>query len=133
MDKFGESARRGFDFLKSRAKETIEVQKLSSGVRDLESRRDKCLLDLGHRVWAMYDSPDFDKEALRDRVEEVRKLNKEIEAMKGDYDSVKTHLKSSVEGLLPGHSQPTSDAQPEPSQPPSNLPPGAPLPPEYDS
>lgn len=133
MDKFGESARRGFDFLKSRAKETIEVQKLSSSVRDLESRRDKCLLDLGHRVWAMYDSPDFNKEALRDRVEEVRKLNQEIEAIKSDYDSVKTHLKSSVEALIPGHSHQADDVEPEPSQPKSNLPPSAPLPPEYDS
>ena len=82
MDRFGESARKGFDFLKSRAKETVEVTKLSSNIRELEDRRDQCLLDIGHRVMAMYDGPVFDKEALRDRVEEVRSLNAELQAAK---------------------------------------------------
>jgi hypothetical protein len=111
MDRFGESARKGFDFLKSRAKETVEVQKLSSSIRELEDRRDQCLLDIGHRVMAMFDAPVFDKEALRDRVEEVRTLNAELESHQRDYDSVKSHLKSSVEEILP-----TRPRTPEPPE-----------------
>lgn len=105
MERFGESARRGFDFLKNRAKETVEVQKLSTNVRELEMRRDQCLMDIGHRVLAMFDSPIFDKEALRDRVDEVRRLNREIDYAQADYQSAKSHLKSSVEEILPGRAR----------------------------
>lgn len=118
MDRFGESARKGFDFLKSRAKETVEVTKLSSNIRELEDRRDHCLLDIGHRVMAMYDGPAFDKEALRDRVEEVRALNAELEAAKREYEDVKTSLKTSVEEIIPGrhkdHDHPPAGNVPEP-------------------
>lgn len=101
MDRFGESARKGFDFLKSRAKETVEVTKLSSQMRELEERRDRSLLDIGHRVMAMFDAPNFDKEALRDRVEEVRVLNAEMEAAQQSVQELKSSLKSSMEEILP--------------------------------
>lgn len=116
MDRFGETARKGFDFLKSRAKETVEVSKLSSQLRDLEQRRDRSLLDIGHRVMAMYDSPSFDKEALRDRVEEVRALNAEMEAAQQSYQEVKSSLKSSVEEILPQHREPKPEEQPSDSE-----------------
>ncbi len=101
MDRFQDSAKKGFDFLKSRAQETVAVQKLNSNIRELEDRRDQCLLDLGHRVLAMFDQPEFDKEALRDRVMEVQRLNSELEGATAEYQSVKTQLKSSVEEILP--------------------------------
>jgi hypothetical protein len=125
MDRFGDTARKGFDFLKSRAKETVEVTKLSSNIRELEDRRDQCLLDIGHRVVAMFDAPVFSKEAVRDRVDEVRSLNAEIEAAQKDYEEVKTSLKSSVEEILPGsrskesdHSHHATDAPPHGTKPP---------------
>lgn len=132
MDRFGESARRGFDFLKSRAKETVEVTKLSSNIRELEDRRDQCLLDIGHRVMAMYDGPVFDKEALRDRVDEVKALNAELQAAQKDYEEVKTSLKTSVEEIIPGglhkHDEPATSpgGASAPSQP------KAPSPPSYE-
>lgn len=101
MDRFQDSAKKGFDFLKSRAKETVAVQKLNSNIRELEDRRDQCLMDLGHRVLAMFDQPEFDKEALRDRVVEVQRLNAELEGTTAEYQSVKTQLKTSVEDILP--------------------------------
>jgi hypothetical protein len=118
MDRFGESARKGFDFLKSKAKETVEVTKLSSNIRELEERRDHCLLDIGHRVMAMYDGPVFDKEALRDRVDEVRSLNAELDIAKKEYEEVKSSLKSSVEEILPSHrpKEPTTSVRPEPPE-----------------
>jgi hypothetical protein len=136
MDRFGESARKGFDFLKSRAKETVEVTKLNSSIRDLEERRDQCLRDIGHRVMAMFDSPVFDREALRDRVEEVRKLNTELDATEKEYEDVKTSLKSSVEDILPtGRRESTAEPSAADSAPP---PPPAPAggvtppPPSYE-
>ena len=45
MDRISDSAKKGLDFIKSRALETVEVQKLSSGIKRLEERRDNCLLE----------------------------------------------------------------------------------------
>ena len=111
MDRFQDSAKKGFDFLKSRAKETVEAQKLNSSIRDIEERRDSCLQDLGHRVVAMFDTANFDREALRDRVEEVRRLSADLEAAQHDYDSLKNHFKTSVEEILP------KGVKPEPTTP----------------
>lgn len=123
MDRFGESARKGFDFLKSRARETVEVSKIGSAIKELEERREQCLIDIGHRVMAMFDGPSLDKEAFRDRVEEVRSLNAELAQTQAEYEAVKSSLKSSVEEILPGHQR--SDSS---SHPPSS----APQPPDYD-
>lgn len=132
MDRFGESARKGFDFLKNRAKETVEVTKLSSNIRELEARRDQCLLDIGHRVMAMYDGPVFDKEALRDRVDEVRSLNAELDAANHEYQEVKTSLKSSVEDIIPGRGKDEAPSHEE-SSPQTNAPhANVPEPPGYE-
>ena len=69
MDRIGDSAKKGFDFIKSRALETVEVQKLSSLVKELDDRRNQCLLDLGHRVVACYGTEDLKDEVFQDRVE----------------------------------------------------------------
>lgn len=135
MDRLGESARKGFDFLKSRAKETVEVTKLNSSIRDLEDRRDQCLLDIGHRVVAMFDSPAFDREALRDRVEEVRKLNTELEAAQREYEDVKSSLKHSVEEIIPGrrehHAEEPAADTPHPAASEAHHP-DVPQPPSYE-
>lgn len=101
MDRFQDMANKGLDFLKSRAKETVEAQRLHSTVRDLEARRERSLLDLGHRVVAMFDLPDFDKDAVRDRVEEIQRLTSEIATAKQEFETVKEQIKESVEDVLP--------------------------------
>ncbi len=101
MDRFQDMASKGLDFLKNRAKETVEAQRLHSAVRDLEVRRERALLDLGHRIVAMFDLPDFDKEAVRDRVEEIQRLTTEIETAKQEFETVKDQIKESVEEILP--------------------------------
>lgn len=107
MDRFQDMANKGLDFLKSRAKETVEAQRLHSAVRDLEARRERALLDLGHRVVAMFDLPDFDKEAVRDRVEEVQRLTTEIDTVKQEFETVKEQIKDSVEEIIPGRPSPS--------------------------
>lgn len=112
MDRFQDMANKGLDFLKSRAKETVEAQRLHSIVRDLQARRERSLLDLGHRVVAMFDLPEFDKEAVRDRVEEVQRLNEEIAKAQQEYEAVTQQIKSSVEEVLPHRPQAESIPQP---------------------
>ena len=101
MDKLGESARKGFDFLRSRAQETVEVQKLSSVIRDLEERRERCLIDLGHRVMASIGTPDMKDETFQDRVEEVKKLSAELEKNLQEQEETRESLKQSVGDLMP--------------------------------
>jgi hypothetical protein len=136
MDRFGESARKGLDFLKSRARETVEVTRLNSAIRELEERRDQCLLDLGHRVMLLVDGPEFDKEALRDRVEEVKAINAELEAARAEVEQLKAALKSSVEEIIPGGSGRGETHHPDPRgsawQPSSPPPPSVPTPPSYE-
>jgi predicted nuclease with TOPRIM domain len=104
--------------------ETVEATQLSSNIRELEDRRDQCLLDIGHRVMAMYESPVFEKEALRDRVEEVRNLNAELETARQELEDLKASLKSSVEELIPGRSREEAPQASDPSP--------APQPPDYE-
>lgn len=101
MDRIGDSAKKGIDFIKSRALETVEVQKLSATVKELEERRRQCLLDLGHRVVACYGTDDLRDEVFQDRVEEIQALNEELEAAKNKYEETRTHLRQSVEELIP--------------------------------
>lgn len=102
MDRIGDSAKKGLDFIKSRALETVEVQKLSSVVKELEERRRQCLLDLGHRVMACYGTGELKDEVFQDRVEEVQALTAELESVRGKYEETRTHLRQSVEELIPG-------------------------------
>lgn len=139
MDRFQDMANKGLDFLKSRAKETVEAQRLHSVTRDLEARRERSLLDLGHRVVAMFDLPEFDKEAVRDRVEEVRRLSEELLKARQEYEAARQELKSAVADVIPGRAPEDADpgvaesdrghgrGQGEPSTPPS-----VPSPPSYD-
>jgi hypothetical protein len=106
MDRIGDSAKKGLDFIKSRALETVEVQKLSSEVKELEERRTQCLLDLGHRVIACYGTDELKDEVFRDRVEEVGILTEKLEAAKAKYEETKAHLKHSMEDLIPRRPQP---------------------------
>ena len=115
MDRFQDMANKGLDFLKSRAKETVEAQRLHSVTRDLEARRERSLLDLGHRVVAMFDLPEFDKEAVRDRVEEVLRLSEELDKARQEYEATAAELKSAVADAVSGRPQGHADAGPSQS------------------
>ena len=106
MELIGHSAKKGLDFIKSRAKETMDVQKLSSQLKQLEERREQCLLDIGHRVLVAYGTEDLKDETFRDRVEEIAHLKEEMERVKAEYEGTLTHLKSSMEDLLPKKPKP---------------------------
>ncbi len=88
MDRFGDTAKRSFDFLKSRALDTVEAQKINANLRKLEERRERCLVDIGHRVNVMFDLPEFDREAVRDRVEELRHLTVAVEQARAELDAL---------------------------------------------
>ena len=106
MDRIGDSAKKGLDFIKSRAKETVEVQKLSSTLKQLEDRRERCLLDLGHRVLAAYGTDKMCDESFQDRVEEANYLTQQIQKVKEEHESTREHLRQSVEDLMPKRSGP---------------------------
>lgn len=123
MDRLGDSAKKGFDFIKSRAKETMEVQKLSSSIKQIEERRQQCLLDLGHRVLATYQTEELTSETFRDRVEEIRDLEAQLQQKSSDYQGLKKHLRQSVGDLLPGKSNPSeSDASTTEAAPSTPIP-----------
>lgn len=106
MDRIGDSAKKGLDFIKSRARETVEVQKLSSELKQLEDRRERCLTDIGHRVMAAYGSDDMCDETFRDRVEEVHYLTDQIKQVSAEHESTKDNLRQSVGGLMPKRNAP---------------------------
>lgn len=101
MDRIGDSAKRGLDFIKSRALETVEVQKLSSEVKQLEERRQNCLLEIAHRVLAAYGTDQMKDETFADRVEEAQYLDQRLEQVRVEQESTKEHLKQSVGDILP--------------------------------
>lgn len=101
MDRLGDSAKKGLDFIKNRALETVEVQKLSGTLKRLEERRQNCLLELGHLVLAAYGTEDLKDETFAPRVEELRYLADEIERVKREHQETKEHLVQSVEEVLP--------------------------------
>jgi hypothetical protein len=101
MDRIGDSAKKGLDFIKSRAKETVELQRLAANLKQLEERRRECLLDLGHRVVVCYGTEELRDETFQDRVEEVNHLTSDLEKAKAEYEAAKEHLKQSVEDLMP--------------------------------
>lgn len=97
MDRIGDSARKGLDFLKSRATETIEVQRLSALLRQLEERRQRCLVDLGHRVMAGLEIEELRTEMFEDRADEVHYLNEQIEQLKKRQDELRHHQRPGEE------------------------------------
>lgn len=106
MDRFGDTAKKGFDFLKSRALETVEAQRINTNIKKLGERRDKCLMDIGHRVNVMFDLPEFDRESLRDRVEELRNLSRQVEEARAELDALVAKDRDDKEG---GSSVPSPD------------------------
>lgn len=110
MDRFGDTAKKGFDFLKTRALETVEAQRINTTIRKLEERRDKCLMDIGHRVNVMFDLPEFEREALRDRVEELRELTRKVTEARAELDALAAkHHEESPRGGVPAPDYLTDD------------------------
>lgn len=93
MEDFGQKAKSqlkmGFDFLKGKAKDTVDITKLQSQIRSLEQRRDECLLEVGQRVYVMFDMDKFDPEDVKPRVNEVREIKARIEALQTEVKSIK--------------------------------------------
>jgi hypothetical protein len=56
--------KRGFDFLRTKTTETIELGKLSQQVGKLEARRSECYVELGQRVVVMFDMDKFEADSL---------------------------------------------------------------------
>ncbi len=126
MDQFQDKAKKGFEFLRERASEAVEAQKLSSKVRQLEKRRDECILDLGHRVFVMFEMDRFDPDSLKDRVDEIRDLNHQLEQTMEEARQVKDQLRHSVEEVLPKRqaiNNPNVPPPPDYSQEPGEKPP----------
>ena len=101
MDRIGDSAKKGLDFLRSRALETVEVQKLSGSIKKLEERRHNCLLELGHLALAAYGTPDLTDETFRVRVEEIEALEQELAAAQKEHHDTVEQLRQSMGDLLP--------------------------------
>ncbi len=93
MDDLGSKAKQGlksgFDFLKGKAKEAVDLTKLHGEIKRLQARRDEYLLDIGHRVFVMFEMDRFEPDGLTGRVEEIRELNREIEALQEEAQAVK--------------------------------------------
>ena len=106
MDRISDSAKKGIDFIKSRALETVEVQKLSGQIRELEERRTRALLDMGHRVMACFGTEDLRDSSFEDRVEEVRSLTVQLEEVQKKHEETVEHLKHSVEDIIPRRPKP---------------------------
>lgn len=105
MDKLGDSAKKGLDFLRNRAAETVEATKLSSELKDLEERREQSLLDLGHRVMAAFETSKLSKETFRDRVEEVEHLTARIKKLEQELSQTKAQLRQGFDDVLPKRSR----------------------------
>lgn len=112
MDRLGDSAKKGLDFIKNRALETVEVQKLAATIRKLEDRRRQCLTELGHLVVAAYGTEDLKDETFAPRVDEIRYLTNEIELAKQNHEESREQLLQNVEELLP--QRPGTSRLPEP-------------------
>jgi len=93
MDDLGSKAKHGLksglDFLKGKAKEAVDLTKLHGEIKRLQGRRDEYLLDIGHRVFVMFEMDRFEPEGLKPRVEEIRELNREIETLQEEAQAVK--------------------------------------------
>jgi hypothetical protein len=93
MDEFGAKAKSslksGFDFLKGKAKEAVDLTKLHGDIKRLQARRDEYLLDIGHRVFVMFEMDRFEPDGLKPRVDEIRELNREIESLPEEAQAVK--------------------------------------------
>lgn len=111
MDNFQEKAKHGLDFLRDRAKETVEAQKLAAHVRGLEKRKEECILDLGHRVFVMFEMDRFEPESLKQRVDEIRELNQQIEEKQVESRQVREQFKQSMSHIM------AREDQAEPSHP----------------
>ena len=101
MDRIGDTAKKGFDFIKGKALETVEMQKTRSQLKDLEERRQRCLSDMGHRVLAAYESEDFSKDMFADRVAETHELTEQIRQAETKLEEHLAHLKSTVDEIMP--------------------------------
>lgn len=116
-----EGLRKGLDFIKSRAKETVDIQKLGTRIKQMEQRREECILDLGHRVFVMFEMDRFEPDSLKDRVDEIRDLNGQIETLQAEMAETRDHFKQSVEQLVRTKEEVATpaDAEAEPAPEPA--------------
>lgn len=84
FDEFSKKAKAqilsGFTFLKTKAQETIDVTKLQSNIRSLEERREECYLEIGQRVWVLFEMNKLEHFTAEDwsnilpRLEEIQQI-----------------------------------------------------------
>ena len=113
MEEFGKKAKEGilsgFQFLKGKAKDTIDLQKLYSQQKTLQQRRDECLLEVGQRVFVFFEMDramslkEEDWEPIKPRIDEVKDINRELVKIEEQIASVKAghHEEHAHEGAHP--------------------------------
>ena len=101
VDEFSQKAKEklkvGFDFLKTKAKDTIDITKLQAQMKSLEQRRDELLLEVGQRVYVMFDMDQFAPEDVKGRIDEVREINRRLEAIQHEIQAIRKGEESSAE------------------------------------
>ena len=99
MDELGKKAKEnilsGFQFLKGKAKETLDLQKLGGQMKTLEQRREECLQEVGQRVFVFFEMDkvhhleESDWESIRPRIDEVKEINRQLNAIQEQMLAVK--------------------------------------------
>ena len=113
MDEFGKKAKdgllHGIQFLKDKAQETMDLQKLNGQVRSLEQRRDECLQEVGQRVYVFFEMDrvqslqESDWESIRPRIDELKEIKRKLQATEEQIVAVKSgqHIDSPREDAPP--------------------------------
>lgn len=93
MDQFSQKAKQhlkvGLDFLHKKARETLDVTKLQSQLRQVQEQKQQALITLGERACAMFDMDSFRAEELKDGVDQVRELQRQITELEQQIQEVR--------------------------------------------
>ena len=105
--------RKGFDFLRTKTKETIDLGKLSQQVSKLEARRLECYQELGQRVVVMFDMDRFEPDSLKERVNEVHDITRQLETLQAQLQSLRHHESGHHDSEPPDAPSPSEPAAPD--------------------
>jgi hypothetical protein len=96
-----EGLQRAGGFLREKAQEAVEVQKINSRIREMQKRHEELIRDMGYRAYTMMQKGKLEEVRLEKPYREALELEEKIRQAQVEALQLRERLRQSVRSVVP--------------------------------